>query len=98
MNEVSVVLVGMGGYGNIYARMLLEGAAEHGARLVAGIDPYAERSGNQEKFRQAGIMVYADLADFFRLRKSRPGGDLHGNSPARPDDAAGAAKWRPCAV
>ena len=65
MSEVKVALVGLGGYGNIYARMLLEDAAEHGVRLVAGIDPFAERSGNLEKFRQAAIPVYNDLASFF---------------------------------
>ncbi len=70
MREVTIALVGLGGYGDIYARMLLTGAAQHGARLVAGIDPYAERTGNLEKFRQAGIPVYADLASFFGQAKA----------------------------
>lgn len=65
MSEVTVALVGMGGYGNIYSRMLLEEAAAYGVRLVAGVDPFAERSGNLEKFQQAGIPVYADLTGFF---------------------------------
>jgi predicted dehydrogenase len=70
MREVTVALVGMGGYGNIYARMLLEDAAEHGVRLVAGVDPFAERSGNLEKFQLAGIPVYAGLADFYAQDKA----------------------------
>jgi predicted dehydrogenase len=70
MREVTVVLVGLGGYGNIYARMLLEEAVEHGVHLVAGVDPFAERSGNLEKFQQARIPVYAGLADFFTQEKS----------------------------
>ena len=70
MGEVTIALAGLGGYGDIYVRMLLAGAAQHGARLIAGIDPFAERTGNLEKFRQAGIPVYADLAEFFEQGKA----------------------------
>jgi len=67
MNDVTVALVGLGGYGNIYARMLLDGAKGHGARVVAGIDPFADRTGNLEKFQQAGIPVFYDLERFFAI-------------------------------
>ncbi len=67
MNDVTVALVGLGGYGNIYARMLLDGAEGHGVRVVAGIDPYAERTGNLQKFQQVGIPVYNDLESFLAV-------------------------------
>jgi predicted dehydrogenase len=67
MKDVTVALVGLGGYGNIYAGMLLEGAEGHNVRVVAGIDPFAERTGNLGKFQQAGIPVFADLGSFFAV-------------------------------
>jgi predicted dehydrogenase len=66
MKEVSVALVGLGGYGDNYVHELFDAPAERQVRLVAGIDPYADRSGNQTLFEQAGIPIYPDLGSFYR--------------------------------
>ena len=70
MGIVDVVLVGMGGYGHLYAKALLNDAKIHGARLVAGVDPYAEKSGNLDLFRKAGIPVYDNLETFYHKQKA----------------------------
>jgi predicted dehydrogenase len=67
MEEVTVALVGLGGYGSVYTRMLLERGAEHGARLTAGIDPYASQTGNLEKFQLAGIPIFENLQAFYAV-------------------------------
>jgi predicted dehydrogenase len=63
---ITIVLAGIGGYGKFYARPLLAEAGEHGARLVAGIDPAPEGSPFYEDFRRAGIPIYPSLESFYR--------------------------------
>jgi len=72
MEEMSIALVGIGGYGGIYIENLLanegEKSRKHKVRLVAGIDPYAERTPNSQTLREAGIPIYADLGSFLVQR------------------------------
>ena len=64
-DEVTIALVGIGGYGEWYAAELFDSAAQHGAKLVAGIDPYAERSSVFGEFQQRNIPIYPDLEQFY---------------------------------
>ncbi len=70
MKETSIALVGIGGYGNIYLDHLLgdggKKSRENGAQLVAGIDPYAENSGNVPRLKEAGVPIYPDLETFLK--------------------------------
>lgn len=64
-DEVTIALVGIGGYGELYAAELFVSAAKNGAKLVAGIDPYAERSLVFGEFQQRNILIYPDLEQFY---------------------------------
>ena len=62
----SIALVGIGGYGNFYLKALLNAAPEREITLMAGIDPYPERSGLYAELQERGIPVYPDLHTFYQ--------------------------------
>ncbi len=64
-NEVRIALVGIGGYGELYAAELFDSATQHGAKLIAAIDPYAEKSSVFGEFQQRNIPIYANLEQFY---------------------------------
>jgi predicted dehydrogenase len=65
-HEVSIALVGIGGYGSWYLRELLPNAGQHHACFIAGIDAFPERSPWLGRVKDAGIPVFASLDDFYR--------------------------------
>jgi predicted dehydrogenase len=65
VKPVRVVLAGIGGYGEFYARELLAHAEEHGAQLIAVVDPVPERSRFWLALQEAGIPYYQSLEHFF---------------------------------
>ena len=64
--ETTIALVGIGGYGQHYLRELLFVPPERNIRLVAGIDPYPERSNFYATFQERNIPIYPDLATFYQ--------------------------------
>jgi predicted dehydrogenase len=62
--EIRIALVGIGGYGEGYARELVSVSAERGVRLVAGIDPSPERCRILPEFYRAGIPIFSTMEDF----------------------------------
>jgi predicted dehydrogenase len=64
--EISVALVGMGGYGKVYLTELLERGASHGLRFVAAVDPEPERSDQLQSVIQQGIRIYPSLEAFHK--------------------------------
>lgn len=70
MKRVSLALVGLGGYGGIYADALLAQAEAKGIDWVAGIDPYAEKSGRLERLQEAGVPIYPSLEAFYRQQQA----------------------------
>jgi predicted dehydrogenase len=69
-DEVTIALVGIGGYGEWYAVELFELAAQYGAKLIAGIDPYAERSSIFGEFQQKNIPIYTNLDQFYECESA----------------------------
>jgi len=67
MQDVSVALVGLGGYGNIYLSQLL-GGDHSGYRFVAGIDPDPKLCRFLDTLGESGIPIYPDLDHFFAER------------------------------
>lgn len=62
---VTVVLVGIGGYGGLYVDELFADV-ENGYCTVAGVvDPAADKSPKYEKIVEAGIPVYGTMEDFY---------------------------------
>ena len=64
--EISIVLVGLGGYGNHYLAELLDAPPEWGARFVAGVDPSPQGCQRLVELEERGIPVYPDLAAFYQ--------------------------------
>ncbi|NQU39205.1 MAG: Gfo/Idh/MocA family oxidoreductase [Lentisphaerae bacterium] len=65
VKPVDVVLVGVGGYGHVYADAMLAGGEAHGARLVAVVDPFAEDASCIAEVRARGIPVYEHMDGCF---------------------------------
>lgn len=62
--DVTVALVGVGGYGRHYVGRLLDGADELGARCVAAIDTQPERCDRLDELTGRGARVYTSLDAF----------------------------------
>src|SRR5688572_6198405 len=73
--DVSLALVGIGGYGGIYASALLDPAAPAGQRLVAAVDPYADASPYLPELVSRKIPVHRSLAELY-ASKSHAAPDL----------------------
>jgi predicted dehydrogenase len=65
-DEVTIALVGIGGYGEEYAKAIFESAHQYRAKIVAGIDPNPERCSLLGEFNHRGIPIYADLNQFYK--------------------------------
>lgn len=65
MRQVDVVLVGIGGYGEVYAHEIFM-TENPLINLVGAVEPYPERSRYYEEFKKRGIPVYPDISEFFR--------------------------------
>lgn len=64
MKCVSVVLVGIGGYGNTYVEEILK-TFDTSIKLVGVVDPYPERCVYLEKLKQRDIPIYSDMEAFY---------------------------------
>lgn len=61
-SPTTVALVGLGGYGEVYVRALLDGAGGRPVSLVAGVDPVVDRG---PRLRERGVRVFASLAQLY---------------------------------
>ena len=66
LDEVKVALVGIGGYGELYASEIFNSAVKHSVKLVAGIDPFAVKSSAFNEFQQRNIPVFENLEQFYK--------------------------------
>jgi predicted dehydrogenase len=64
-HDVSIALVGIGGYGAVYGSALLGTDASAGHRLVAAVDPYADLSPHRAALVRRGIPIHASLDSLF---------------------------------
>jgi predicted dehydrogenase len=67
---ISVALVGIGGYGAGYTALMLEKGHEHDARIVAAIDPAAEKAAHWSEVKKRGIPVFNSLEQFLPSGKA----------------------------
>lgn len=66
MNNVSLLLAGIGGYGATYMRALLA-AADGGGFTIAGVaDPYYDASPHLEDLLRLGARPYRSIGEFYR--------------------------------
>lgn len=64
--QVSIALVGIGGYGQVYLNELLPMEKDREIRLAAAIDPQPERCTRVNDLREAGIPIYSNLNEFYQ--------------------------------
>lgn len=65
MKKISVLLIGIGGYGNNYVRGMLEEGESHNAELVGAVDPYPEGCRYLNELKDRGITIFSNLEDFY---------------------------------
>lgn len=68
--KIKVLLVGIGGYGNLYINGMLDKGQDHNAVIAGVVDPYPEGSNRYNDIIQAGIPVYASMEEFYQSNKS----------------------------
>jgi predicted dehydrogenase len=66
MKDLSIVLVGIGGYGNSFVNWLLDANGHAGAKIAAAVDPNPTRCARLPELLHAGVPVFSNLEDFYR--------------------------------
>ena len=64
-NDLDVLLVGIGGYGQNYLNELLDSDRDD-YRIVGVVDPYADSSSRIEEIRERGIPVFPSMLEFYK--------------------------------
>ncbi len=67
---VSIVLVGIGGYGNTAVTTLLRNPLRQDWQLVGVVDPVAEKAAAYDELKSLGLPFYATLDDFYKTNKA----------------------------
>lgn len=65
MKQISIVLVGIGGYGETYVRDIFE-SSNPMINLVGAVEPYPEKCRYYEELKKKGVPVYSTISDFFK--------------------------------
>jgi predicted dehydrogenase len=67
MNEpVTAVLVGLGGYGEVYLSALLDEPQVARCNIVGAVDPYPHNCARLADLRALGMTIHSSLDDFYR--------------------------------
>lgn len=67
---VSVLLVGIGGYGAKYVEHLLKEGKDHNAFIVGAVDPYAENSKYYSVLAEMKIPIYRTMEEFYENHRA----------------------------
>lgn len=70
MTAVTIVLAGIGGYGQKYVEALLHGESLYEYRLVGTVDPFPEKSSYTEKLAERNIPNYRTMEQFYAERRA----------------------------
>ena len=63
---VTILMVGIGGYGYYYLKTLLERIPSRQAVLRAVVDPLAKQSGHYPRLIEEGIPIFDEMEDFYQ--------------------------------
>ena len=64
-NKLSVVLVGIGGYGNQYVEALLDNPKNYNFEIVGAVDPAPEGCRKLDEIKEKNISLYSNLESFY---------------------------------
>jgi predicted dehydrogenase len=70
LEPVSIVLAGLGGYGEVYLAALLEQRNDARFRLVAGVDPAPRNCARLAELHARGVPIYRSLQQFYRCGRA----------------------------
>ncbi|NLM26226.1 MAG: Gfo/Idh/MocA family oxidoreductase [Firmicutes bacterium] len=70
MNKLSIVLVGIGGYGNGYVKELLENPGNREYSIVGVVDPFPENAPSLPKLHEINVPVYDSLEGFYKEHRA----------------------------
>jgi predicted dehydrogenase len=65
MKEISIVLVGIGGFGTLYVKALIDNAEAKNYKLVAVVDTKPESSSSINRIKELNIPIYKSLEEFY---------------------------------
>ena len=65
MREITILLVGVGGYGGLIAGEAIQNAEAHRAKIVGVVEPYIENSPVKELIKEKNIPLYHELREFY---------------------------------
>lgn len=63
--RLSILLVGIGGYGNNYIREILTHGKENNVEIVGAVDPKPEGCDNYEHLKEMGIQIFSTIEEFY---------------------------------
>lgn len=63
--KVSIVIVGIGGYGRNYLNALLDCEKQDGFKIVGAVDPFPEKCDRMEDIKKRKIPVFSDIKEFY---------------------------------
>ena len=65
MKKVSILSVGIGGYGNVLNTELLRDGEKMDLEIVGAVEPYPDTCPLTPQFRKAGISIYKNMEEFY---------------------------------
>lgn len=69
MKKTNVLLVGIGGYGEIYVEDIFENP-HPSINLIGAVEPYPERCKYYQEFKNRNIPIYSKMSDFFEIHSA----------------------------
>jgi len=64
--NITIALIGLGGYGNHYLNLIFKTNNLHNIDLVAGIDPNPVACNHLDDMKKAGIPIFPNIEDFYK--------------------------------
>lgn len=69
-DRVSILLVGIGGYGNIYVDALLNNLEREDFKIVGAVDPKPEGCRNLSRIQDLGVPIFSSMEEFYKSFKA----------------------------
>lgn len=70
MDRLKIAFVGIGGYGNIYVKEMLERMDEHDLEIAGVVDPYPEGCHYYSELMERNVPVYKSLEQFYARNRA----------------------------
>jgi predicted dehydrogenase len=66
--DISILLAGIGGYGEVYAKELLEYSGDRKFHIAGVVEPFPQNSPYYEKFKKLDIPVFSTIEEYYKER------------------------------